>query len=88
MKFLEAASALLKTDIEIHAMTDVTNGGIRGDAKEISKTAGVKLVFDEARMARLVNRRVLEMLEALKIDYLGVSIDALLIIAPRPPPKR
>jgi hydrogenase expression/formation protein len=82
VKFLEAATALLESDVVIHAMTDVTNGGIRGDAKEISKTAGVKLVFEEERMAKLVNRRVLEMLEALKIDYLGVSIDALLIIAP------
>jgi len=82
VKFLEAASALLDADVEIHAMTDVTNGGIRGDAKEISKTAGVKLVFEEERMRGLVNRRVLEMLESLEIDYLGVSIDALLIIAP------
>ncbi|MCR3884127.1 AIR synthase-related protein [Methanotrichaceae archaeon M04Ac] len=82
VKFLEAASALLDADVEIHAMTDVTNGGIRGDAKEISKTAGVKLVFEEEMMRGLVNRRVLEMLEALEIDYLGVSIDALLIIAP------
>jgi hydrogenase expression/formation protein len=60
----------------------VTNGGIRGDAKEISYTAGVKLVFEEEKMRQLVNPRVLEMLEALEIDYLGVSIDALLIIAP------
>ena len=82
IKFLEAASALIKRDIEIHAMTDVTNGGIRGDAKEISHTAGVKLIFEEGRMRRLVNPNVLNMLEALEIDYLGVSIDALLIIAP------
>jgi hydrogenase expression/formation protein len=61
----------------------VTNGGIRGDAKEISYTAGVKLVFEEEKMRRLVNARVLEMLDSLQIDYLGVSIDALLIIAPR-----
>jgi hydrogenase expression/formation protein len=83
IKFLEACEALLKTDLEIHAMTDVTNGGIRGDAKEISHTAGVRLVFEEDKMRRLVNPRVLEMLDELQIDYLGVSIDALLIIAPR-----
>lgn len=82
VKFLQASEALLGQDLTIHAMTDVTNGGIRGDAKEISYTAEVKLVFEEARMRRLVNPRVLEMLEALRIDYLGVSIDALLIIAP------
>lgn len=82
IKFLEAADALIGSDVEIHAMTDVTNGGIRGDAKEISRTAEVKLVFEGGKIAKLVNPRVLEMLEALKIDYLGVSIDALLIIAP------
>lgn len=82
IKFLEAASALIAEDIVIHAMTDVTNGGIRGDAKEISHTAGVKLVFFEDRMRALVNPRVLDMLEKLRIDYLGVSIDALLVIAP------
>ena len=82
IKFLEASEALLKADVQIHAMTDVTNGGIRGDAKEISYTAGVKLIFQEERMSRLVNPRVLEMLNDLQIDYLGVSIDALLIIAP------
>ena len=82
IKFLEACEALLKADLTIHAMTDVTNGGIRGDAKEISYTAGVKLIFEEEKMRRLVNPRVLEMLDSLEIDYLGVSIDALLIIAP------
>ncbi|VVB69505.1 Thiamine-monophosphate kinase [uncultured archaeon] len=82
IKFLEACEALLPKDLNIHAMTDVTNGGIRGDAKEISYTAGVKLVFEEERMRNLVNPRVLEMLDSLQIDYLGVSIDALLVIAP------
>jgi hydrogenase expression/formation protein len=83
VKFLVASQALLERDLEIHAMTDVTNGGIRGDAKEISHTAGVKLVFEEGRIIHLVNPRVLEMLDTLAIDYLGVSIDALLVIAPR-----
>jgi len=82
IKFLQASEALVRKDLNIHAMTDVTNGGIRGDAKEIAYTAGVKLVFQEERMRELVNRRVLTMLDALEIDYLGVSIDSLLIIAP------
>ncbi|MFA0821341.1 MAG: AIR synthase-related protein [Methanomethylovorans sp.] len=84
VKFLEACEALIGSGLlpHIHAMTDVTNGGIRGDAKEISKTAGVKLVFEEEKMRALVNPVVLDMLETLKIDYLGVSLDALLIIAP------
>jgi hydrogenase expression/formation protein len=84
IKFLEACEALIASGLtkHVHAMTDVTNGGIRGDAKEISRTAGVKLVFDESKMRPLVNPKVLEMLEKLEIDYLGVSLDALLVIAP------
>jgi hydrogenase expression/formation protein len=85
IKFLEACEKLLDSGLvkHIHAMTDVTNGGIRGDAKEISRTASVKLVFDEEEMRKLVNPVVLRMLESLEIDYLGVSLDALLVIAPR-----
>ncbi|SFM49840.1 AIR synthase-related protein [Methanolobus profundi] len=84
IKFLEACDKLIDSGLvkHIHAMTDVTNGGIRGDAKEISRTAGVKLIFEEKDMRKLVNPTVLEMLESLEIDYLGVSLDALLIIAP------
>lgn len=84
IKFLEACDKLLESGLEkhIHAMTDVTNGGVRGDAKEISRTAEVKLVFEESEMRKLVNPKVLAMLESLEIDYLGVSLDALLIIAP------
>ncbi len=84
LKFIDACEALLEARLieKIHAMTDVTNGGIRGDAKEISRTAGVKLVFEEEKMRSLVNKKVLGMLDSLEIDYLGVSLDALLIIAP------
>jgi hydrogenase expression/formation protein len=82
--FIEACEALFAADLpgRIHAMTDVTNGGVRGDAREISRTARVKLVFFEEKMRNLVNPKVLSMLESLEIDYLGVSLDALLLIAP------
>ncbi|MCL7474993.1 MAG: AIR synthase-related protein [Methanosarcinales archaeon] len=84
LKFIEACEAIMDAGLleRIHAMTDVTNGGVRGDAKEISRTAGVELVFREERIRPLVNPLVLSMLEELEIDYLGVSLDALLIIAP------
>ncbi len=84
LKFIDACEALFEADLvgKINAMTDVTNGGVRGDAKEISRTAGVKLVFEEEKMRALVNKKVLAMLDELEIDYLGVSLDALLIIAP------
>ena len=84
IRFLEACEALLQSGlyIKVHSMTDVTNGGIRGDAREISKTACVKMVFEDEKIRALVNPKVLSMLELLKIDYLGVSLDALLVIAP------
>ncbi len=85
IKFLRACEILYEDGLtaEIDAMTDVTNGGIRGDAAEISKTAGAKLIFEEEKIRALVNPIVLRMLDKLDIDYLGVSLDALLIIAPR-----
>ena len=85
VKFLNACEILIKEGFakKIHAMTDVTNGGIRGDAKEISKTAGVSLVFKEENMRPLINPKVMAMLDELNIDYLGVSIDSLLIISPK-----
>lgn len=84
LKFIDACEALFDAGLiaKIHAMTDVTNGGVRGDAKEIARTASVKLVFEEEKLRSLVNKNVLSMLDKLEIDYLGVSLDALLIIAP------
>ena len=84
LKFIDACEALFDAGLveKIHAMTDVTNGGVRGDAKEIARTAKVKLVFKEEKLRELVNKKVLAMLDTLEIDYLGVSLDALLIIAP------
>ena len=57
VKFLHACNKLIQTGLvtQIHAMTDVTNGGIRGDAEEISKTAQVKIVFEEEKVRRLIN---------------------------------
>ncbi|HEY6585598.1 MAG TPA: AIR synthase-related protein, partial [Candidatus Methanoperedens sp.] len=84
LKFIDACEALFFAGFieKIHAMTDVTNGGVRGDAKEIARTAQVKLIFEEEKLRALVNKKVLSMLDKLEIDYLGVSLDALLIIAP------
>jgi hydrogenase expression/formation protein len=62
-------------------MTDITNGGLRGDAHEISQTTGLGLEFHEDNIRDLVNPKVLEMLEMLDIDPLGVSVDSLMIIA-------
>ena len=84
IKFFEACKSLINHDLirKIHAMTDITNGGVRGDSKELSKIAGVKLIFEADKIRKLVNKKVLEMLDKLEIDYLGTSLDSLLIITP------
>ena len=82
--FLMACKNLIESGLvnHVHTMTDVTNGGLRGDAYEISKTANVSLVFDKEAVYKQINPKVLDMLNKLDIDPLGVSIDSLLIIAP------
>ncbi len=84
ISFIKASEAIFQAGLlpEIHAMTDVTNGGLRGDAHEITKTTGVGLTFYEEKIRAMVNPKVLNMLEKLDIDPLGVSVDSLMIIAP------
>jgi len=84
LQFLKAVEALLESRAigEVHAMTDVTNGGLRGDAHELAETAGLRLVIEEEHVRGIADRKVQEMLDALQIDYLGVSLDSLLIVAP------
>ena len=84
LSFLKACEALLASDVlcEIHSMTDVTNGGLRGDVYEMAETAGCRIVIEEENLRSLVEPEVLKMLDALEIDYLGVSLDALLVVAP------
>ena len=84
LHFLHACEALLSSPAlsTIHAMTDVTNGGLRGDAHELAETAGARVVIGDANLRRLVDPEVLALLDLLGIDYLGVSLDALLVVAP------
>ncbi len=84
VQFVKACRALLDSGLikKIYAMTDVTNGGIRGDATEISRLSNIALHFYEKEIRTLVNAKVLELLESRGIDYLGVSLDALIIFAP------
>jgi len=81
VKFLEACETLLNSDYidDIHAMCDVTNGGLRGDLYEINYEANCGVVVYEKEVKKLVNPAVLQLLEKTKVDYLGVSLDALLI---------
>ena len=84
VNFIKASNALFKANLikDIHAMTDVTNGGLRGDAHEISNTTGVGLEFYEENIRKMVAPNVLNMLETLNIDPLGVSTDSLMLIVP------
>lgn len=84
LRFLQAAELVLQSGLlhKIHAMTDVTNGGLRGDVHEMARTAGMRFIVDEESAVSLVDSEVCNMLLDLSIDPLGVSLDALLIIAP------
>ena len=84
ISFVKASKALFAADIvkDIHAMTDVTNGGLRGDAHEICETTGVGLEFYQDKINTTVSPNVLKMLEDLDIDPLGVSTDSLMLVVP------
>lgn len=84
LNFLFACEALMKSRVfsKVHAMTDVTNGGLRGDIYEMAETANCRIVIDDASISSLVEPHVRKMLEKLQIDYLGVSLDSLLVVAP------
>jgi hydrogenase expression/formation protein len=84
VSFIKASEAISNAGLlpKVHAMTDVTNGGLRGDAHEIASTTGVGLTVFDDKIRELINPKVLEMLEKLDIDPLGVSVDSLMIIAP------
>jgi hydrogenase expression/formation protein len=81
IKFLEACELLLNSEYlnDIQAMCDVTNGGLRGDLYEINYEANCGVTIYEKEVKKLVNPNVLNLLEKVQVDYLGVSLDALLI---------
>ncbi len=84
LQFLYACQALVESPVldSVHAMTDVTNGGLRGDAHEMAATARCRIVVEEESVRPLVDPVVGELLDDLGIDPLGVSLDSLLIGAP------
>ena len=85
LRIINLGKKLIDTDIikYVHAITDVTNGGIRGDLFEIANTAQVRITLFKDRFRSLINPKILDMLTKLDIDPMGVSIDSLLIILPR-----
>lgn len=81
IKFLKACEKLLSSDYtdKIHCMCDVTNGGLRGDLYEINYEAKCGVLIQENKVKELVNPRVLDLLNKTGVDYLGISLDSLLI---------
>jgi hydrogenase expression/formation protein len=81
IKFLKACEILLNSGYTngIRAMCDVTNGGLRGDLYEINYEANCGVNIFEDKVRNLVSPIVLHMLESVGVDYLGVSLDSLLI---------
>lgn len=80
VQFIRAAGVLNSID-GVHALTDITNGGIVGDANEINRSTSLGIHLFADRIFGLINPKVLSMLRELDIDPLGVSIDSLMIIA-------
>lgn len=81
IKFLQACEILFQSELvsDIHCMCDVTNGGLRGDLHEIAYEAKVGITVNEEKIKPLVNKKVFDLLKKRNVDYLGVSLDALLI---------
>lgn len=90
IKFLEVCEFLLNSEYlkDIRAMCDVTNGGLRGDLYEINYEANCGVTVYEKEVKKLVNPNVLNLLEKMQVDYLGVSLDALLIYCSEPASKK
>lgn len=84
VKTMLAAMKLNRSPISenVHAMTDITNGGIRGDAHEFGSTAEVKVILERERIEELIPYDIMKMLTELEIDPLGISIDSLLFTIP------
>ncbi|MFX1251741.1 MAG: AIR synthase related protein [Promethearchaeota archaeon] len=84
IRFLQAAQCLLKENLfpRVHAVVDWTNGGIRLDFNSMCENLGLGMTVNGTDVTAIVNPKVKAMLESLDIDYLGVSLDALVIFCP------
>jgi hydrogenase expression/formation protein len=82
IKFLQGMELLLKEKdlLEgVYCCCDVTNGGLRGDLFEILNETDLGVEIFEKDIVELVNPEIKELLDSTATDYLGVSLDALLI---------
>ncbi|MHA1451574.1 MAG: AIR synthase-related protein, partial [Promethearchaeota archaeon] len=81
IKFLTAVKAILESEYlpQIRSMCDVTNGGLRGDLYEIIYESKTGVEISILKVEDLVDPSVLDLLTKTNVDYLGVSLDALLL---------
>ncbi len=82
IKFVRAMNALLdRPELlgGVYCCSDVTNGGLRGDLFEILRDSNLGADVQEYEVRSLVNKEVLALLDGTRTDYLGVSLDALLV---------
>lgn len=81
VKVISSIQKMIKADCvkKVNAMTDVTNGGIRGDISIWAEKADIGINIHSQNFLNLINPIVRKMLEDLDIDPFGVSIDSFLI---------
>lgn len=82
LDFFNAANIILSNPQicqQIHAMIDITNGGLRNDLLEIQSVISHGFLVDLEKVRRMVNPHVLSLLNDTSVDYLGVSLDSLVI---------
>jgi hydrogenase expression/formation protein len=84
IQFVRASEVLLSRALfpKIHAATDWTNGGIRLDFNTICEDLQCGIEVKETALRACVNQRVLNMLEKKEIDFLGLSLGALVLFVP------
>ncbi|MCI0497477.1 MAG: AIR synthase related protein [Thermoplasmata archaeon] len=79
--FFRDIRAMLEPGVH-HALLDITNGGIRGDASDLVSGRALDIVLDGRALRGTVDPTVLGMLDALGIDPIGISTDAILAVVP------
>jgi len=81
VKFLTAVKTILNSEYlpHIRSMSDVTNGGLRGDLHEIIFESKTGVEISISKVEALVDPLIMELLKKTKVDYLGISLDALLL---------
>jgi len=84
LDFYFASEALREAGLfrKLHAVTDVTNGGLRGDLQTAADKSSVRIVVDQGKINSLINPKVHRMLRELGVDPLGLSLDSLLLFSP------